>query len=230
MFGKRVLMMIVILLLVGAVSAFAQDDDTTPILDDDTPQTDDVFGVIGWADGIGGMYLWPSTQYTFAFDVWNMTGGNEAIKKIAITLPDPTCVLDQATLAAPAALIHEGEEAGTWAVSFDDATDTLTWLYTGPTATPGIGNIRESEHVSLTFVATTGSKADPFYGGYWYNCFDYVLTGDADPATAVDDHYCFPEPAGGDDTVDEDDDNDNDSNDDDNADSDNEDSDKGCGC
>lgn len=214
---KRILVMTALSLLLAAISAFAQDDDT--------PCGNNIFQAMGKANGSDTTWLQPSTTYTFGFDVWNMFGGSESIKKFSITFPDPDYVLDQSSLTPPAALTHEGEETGTWAVTFDSATSTIFWEYTGPSATPEIGNIRESEYLTFTFVATTDSEERLYCGGAAHSWFDYSITGDADPPTLFEDTWYFSiQTCSDDDTVGDDTDNN------DEADSDDDDSDKGCGC
>jgi len=217
MLGRRIVVFLAASLLLISISAFAQDDDT--------PGGNNIFQAMGKANGSDTTWLQPSTTYTFGFDVWNMYGGSEAIKKFSATFPDPDYVLDQSSLIPPVALTHEGEETGTWAVTFDSATSTIFCEYTGPSATPEIGNIRETENLTFTFIATTDSDQCLYHPGALHYWFDHVMTGDAVPPTVIEGTWHFASPAGDDDTVGDDT---NDSNDADSDDDDNDD--KGCGC
>lgn len=197
---KKFLLIALMMAAVFAMSGMvmAQDDDAT-----------EVFGLTGTANGESSVALVAGTDYEFAFDVFNTSGGDVAIKKVDITLPNTNYVMG--TYAAPDA-IHSDME---WTVEFDETTGTISWESsgTGAMSSAEIGDIAEGDMLTFSFMATTDDAAT--------DGFAWLLTGDDAGATFVsgvwyfggtDDDVTPPD----DDTVGDDDDDDNDSG--------------GCGC
>lgn len=172
---------------------------------------DEPFGLTGTAGGASAVTLQPDTAYEFAFEVSNTAGGDVAIKKVDITLPNTSYVLGD--YAAPDALHPEDVE---WGVEFDEDSGMISWETSGVGAMSSaeIGDIREGEMLSFSFMATTDADAS--------DGFTWTLTGDDNGATMVSGIYTFE--GGDDDDVTPDDDDTGDNGDDDDDDS------GGCGC
>jgi len=188
---------------------------------------DDPFGLVGYADGDSPpLTLHNDTEYEFAFNVFNQSGGEVAIRVVRITLPSNQYILDVHDLAAPEAL----HAVCTWWVDYQEDSYTIIWESggSGYYSTAEIGDIREGEMLSFTFRATTDNNKAATDG------FPWTLTGDDGGATEVSDVFEFG--PGSDDDDDDDDDYmypDDDESDDDfhgNGDDDDDDDDSSCGC
>ena len=181
----------------------------------------DAFHLEGTADGEFPVTLAPETAYTFAFDVFNDAGGDEAIKYVAITLP--TTAYTMGTYAEETDGFNDGY---TWFASYDVDSAAISWEAVGTPSSVETGDIGEGEMLTFAFMATTDVDAT--------DGFDWLLTGDA--GTAVAGSLTFGEETDDDTTVDDDatDDDDDDvvpDDDDDTAgDDDDDDDDGGCGC
>lgn len=174
---------------------------------------DDPFGLTGYADGnMPPLVLDNNTEYTFAFDVFNQSGGDVAIQIVEITLPSDGYTLDEGDLEAPEAL-HPSEHE--WDVDYDDDNYTIKWESSGAghNSTADLGDIREGEMLQFSFVATTDSNKAATDGFAW------TLTGDDNGETESSGFFEFGEAA-------PDDDDDSSGDDDDNDDNDS----GGCGC
>jgi len=177
-------LLIALMVCAMAVVAYAADDDASPTDDDATPADDDasppadddstdIFGLTGTAGGAYPVMLKANTQYDFAFDVFNKNGGTIAIKKVDISLPSKTYKVD-GTVAAPKAL-HP--TLGTWKADYAEATATITWEFQGMVSSAEVGDIKEGETLTFSFVATTDAAGT--------DGFAWTLTGDDAAATFV---------------------------------------------
>jgi hypothetical protein len=218
--SKKFLLLALTLGFVLALAPFAlaQDDTADDDAADDDAADDDVadddvadpFTLTGTANGNAPpLTLEANTAYEFAFDVFNASGGAVAIKKVDITLPSVAYVLDTANLHAPDALHPDN---GSWAVDFDDISYTITWEFSGVVSSVEVGDIKEGEMLTFSFMATTDADAT--------DGFAWVLTGDDQATTMVSDTFYF----GDDDETPPDDDTSPTGDDDDDDDS------GGCGC
>ena len=186
MFQKLTIVTLV-LVFAFAATALAQEEE---------------FHVEGAADNQFPIDLAPNTEYEFAFDVFNDAGGDVAVKEVSITLPSTSYTLGDYDMDLPGL----GDEF-TWEGEFDEDTATLNWVAIGPTSSAEMGDIREGEMLTFSFIAMTDTDAS--------DGFSWVLRGDDGGATTLSGVFFF---SGEDDDIDGDDDDDDD------------DDDGGCGC
>ncbi|MDP8225262.1 MAG: hypothetical protein P9L99_18015 [Candidatus Lernaella stagnicola] len=198
---KLVLILVAFVFVLSASFAWAQEDD--------------VFGLTGTANGEFPATLAPDTEYSFAFDVFNSGGGDEAIKEVAITLPSMAYAIGEYLDEIPGVNTPEY----VWQANFDEETSTMYWLATGATSSATTGDIGEGDMLTFSFYATTDADAT--------DGFTYKLYGDA-AKTVVEGIWFFGE-TGDDDAVDDDAADDDDTADVDD-DEDDDDDDGGCGC
>lgn len=176
-------------------------------------QDEDVFGLTGKAGGEYPVVLENNTEYEFAFEVFNTNGGDVAIQKVEISLPNTNYALDSSALVAPEAL-HSGN---VWTVDWVSDSATIAWESMGGKGSSAeVGDIREGEVLTFTFTATTDSAKAASDG------FPWTLTGDDNGATVVSDVWTFAGGDGDDDDTSGDDDSGDEGDDDDDDDS--------CGC
>jgi len=211
---QRIVMLAFCLFLLFALVECADDsdddDDDDFIVDDDDDDDDtgdEIFEIVGRADGDPGALLYGDTAYDFEFEVWTNEGAGEAIRKVILTLPDPDYDLDLNTLVPPTPLAHEGETTGSWQASYDAEAYTITYEYLDAAGAAGVGNIRAGEHLVFSFSATTDPGFFEYDIGYVaQSVFAYALTGDGEPPTLVKGKYSFLTPTGADDDTTGDDD------------------------
>ena len=180
------------------------DDDDDGDDDDDDDDTvaegDDIFELVGRADGDPEALLYGNTAFDFEFEVWANEGAGEAIRKFVLMLPCAEYDLDLDSLVAPTPLTHVGETPRTWQASFDAETYTITYEYLDAAGAAGVGNIRAGENLVFSFSATTDQGFFEYDIGYVaQSIFEYALTGDGDPPIVVEGRYSFLIPTGGDD-------------------------------
>ena len=163
---------------------------------------EDAFHLEGSADGDYPVDLAPTTEYEFAFEVFNDAGGDVAIKTVSITLPTTSYVLGDYD-----EMIEGVRDGFQWQGTFDEDTATLEWATFGPGSSAELGDIQEGDMLTFAFFATTDEEAT--------DGFAWVLTGDDNGATTASGVLWF---SGDDGPIDGDDDDDDD------------DDDSGCGC
>lgn len=156
-------------LMVGPLMAQTKTDFSDSMLTFDAPDS-----------------LEPSVQYQFEFTVYNnATAESDWIYKIGLTLPSKDYDVDIDAVAPPNPLHPLANDY--WDVGFNPSNATITWEIYGVTTSGPVGDIREGEQLSFSFVATADAKATD---GFFWSLFGdqgNVAQGTAVIGSAADD-------------------------------------------
>ena len=120
-----------------------------------------------------------STEYTFVFTVFNALPGPGdppvAVRQIDIVLPTADYAYSDDQPAPPTPLHPDVVER--WEATFDAASHTVTWQTFAMGSGEVVGDIREQESLTFSFVATT--DATPTDGFAWTLTADDVANSTA---------------------------------------------------